>query len=211
MTRLSAADELTTPIIFEPKKANHQANVVRLGEPRVHTNADSLELFDIGGYQVVVKKGQFAAGDLAVYIQPDSVVPQTEPFKFIWEDRAELCKDDYPGQIDGYLPVPERRRRITVRRFRKEWSEGLLMPLGDFPSMFYNGENTGLESLVGDGEDVSTLLGITHWEGEEVETTQGNTDSRPTEVSTVGKGLVLLSCLQVVQSRSSPVKRRTSI
>src|SRR5207253_2194699 len=89
MTRLSAADELTTPIIFEPgraelseyKKANHQANIVRLGEPRVHTNADSLELFDIGGYQVVVKKGQFASGDLAVYIQPDSVVPQTEPFK----------------------------------------------------------------------------------------------------------------------------------
>jgi len=37
------------------KKANHQANIVRLGDPRVHTNADTLELFDIGGYQVVAK------------------------------------------------------------------------------------------------------------------------------------------------------------
>ena len=27
-------------------KANHQVNIVRLGEPRVHSNADSLELFD---------------------------------------------------------------------------------------------------------------------------------------------------------------------
>ncbi len=67
-------------------KANHRVNVVRLGEPRVHTNADNLELFDIGEYQVVTKKGNFKAGDLGVYIQPDSVVPQTEPCKFIWED-----------------------------------------------------------------------------------------------------------------------------
>jgi len=40
-------------------KANHRVNIVRLGEPRVHTNADSLELFDIEGYQVVTKKGNF--------------------------------------------------------------------------------------------------------------------------------------------------------
>lgn len=51
------------------KKANHRVNIVRLGEPRVHPNADSLELFDIGGFQVVTKKGEFKAGDLGVYIQ----------------------------------------------------------------------------------------------------------------------------------------------
>jgi hypothetical protein len=68
-------------------KANHQVNIVRLGEPRVHGNADSLELFDIGEYQVVTKKGNFKAGDLGVYIQPDSVVPETEVFSFLWKTK----------------------------------------------------------------------------------------------------------------------------
>ena len=70
------------------KPLHHQVRIVRVPEARVHTNADTLELLDIEGYQVVVKKSQFKAGDLAVYIQPDSVVPQTEPFRFIWEPKA---------------------------------------------------------------------------------------------------------------------------
>jgi hypothetical protein len=129
------------------KKANHQANIVRLGEPRAHTNADSLELFDIGEYQVVTKKGNFKAGDLGVYIQPDSVVPQTEPFKFIWEA--------YVG-LDG--TVPEKRRRITVRKFRGEWSEGLLLPVSDFSEF----DNDSPEVTV--NNDVSELLSITHYD-----------------------------------------------
>jgi len=137
------------------KKSNHRVNIVRLGAPRVHTNADSLELFDIGGYQVVTKKAQFKEGDLAVYIQPDSVVPQSEAFKFIWEN--------YVG-LDG--TVPERRRRITVRAFRKEWSEGLLMPLTDF--LFNINSNGQFEGLGGtvlhEGDDVSDMLGITHYD-----------------------------------------------
>ena len=140
-------------------KANHQANIVLLGEPRVHANADSLELFDIGEYQVVTKKGNFKAGDLGVYIQPDSVVPQTEPFKFIWEA--------YVG-LDGV--VPTKRRRITVRKFRGEWSEGLLLSVRDFvPFVIDLDENTCY--LAGCaitkyavGDDVSALLGITHYD-----------------------------------------------
>src|ERR1019366_5290192 len=99
-------------------KANHQANIVRLGEPRVHTNADSLELFDIGEYQVVTKKGNFKAGDLGVYIQPDSVVPQTMPFKFIWEPYATTLEHTEEGYGVCWTDVPEKRRRITVRKFR---------------------------------------------------------------------------------------------
>jgi hypothetical protein len=127
------------------KKANHQANVVRIAEVLPHSNADSLEIIHIGAFQVVTKKGNFKTGDLGVYIQPDSVVPQTEPFKFIWET--------YVG-LDG--TVPEKRRRITVKRLRKEWSEGLLMPLSDFPELsVFN---------LPEGADVSELLGITHYD-----------------------------------------------
>jgi hypothetical protein len=129
------------------KKANHQVNIVLLGEPRTHGNADSLELFDIGEYQVVTKKGNFKAGDLGVYILPDSVVPQTEPFKFIWET--------YVG-LDG--TVPEKRRRITVRKFRGEWSEGLLLPISDFREFYHDSPEVTINN------DVSELLGITHYD-----------------------------------------------
>lgn len=142
-------------------KANHRVNVVRLGEPRVHTNADNLELFDIGEYQVVTKKGNFKAGDLGVYIQPDSVVPQTEPFKFIWEA--------YVG-LDG--TVPEKRRRITVRKFRGEWSEGLLLPKDDFSDLF--GENN---AYAFEDNDVSDLLSITHYDPDKGKESVGDNET----------------------------------
>jgi hypothetical protein len=129
------------------KKADHQVNVVRLGEPRVHPNADTLELFDIGGYQCVTKKGTFKPNDLAVYIQPDSVVPHTPAFEF----------------LGGH-------QRITCRRFRKEYSEGLLMPLSDFPEW-------SRDPVYSEGSDVSDLIGITHYEGDqEVANTDGKRD-----------------------------------
>lgn len=149
-------------------KANHRVEIVRLGEPRVHTNADSLELYDIyDAYQAVTKKGNFKAGDLAVYIPPDSVVPQTEPFRFIWEA--------YVG-LDGV--VPTKRRRVTVRKFRGEWSEGLLLPLNDFT---YDALTSRLYSLpatpddtepqesreVSVGDDVADILDITHYDPDE--------------------------------------------
>jgi hypothetical protein len=137
----------------------HQTSVVRLGEPRIHPNADTLELFDIrDAFQCVVKKGKHIAGDLAVYVEPDSVVPQTEPFRFIWET--------YVG-IDG--TVPEKRRRITVRKFRKEWSEGLLLPVADFPE---------LTSAV-EGADVSELLGVTHYDPDKGKEVGGDNERAP--------------------------------
>lgn len=169
------------------KKANHQANIVRIKEILPHTNADTLEIIPIGEYQVVSKKGQFAVGDLAVYIQPDSVVPQTEPFRFIWEpyliDRANtphLCQhansvvkckfgNEEVWQCTNCMLVnpqlvPEKKRRITVRKFRSEWSEGLLLPISDFPEL-YREIDPGFKSLnIDEGDDVSDLLGITHYD-----------------------------------------------
>lgn len=163
------------------KKANHQVNVVRLGAPRVHTNADKLELFDIGGYQVVTQKGNFLEGDLAIYIQPDSVVPQMDQFAFLWEPYVtdKIVENGVTRYPDWPAGVPDRRRRITVRKFRKEWSEGLLMPVADFG--YVNPDGVAVVSGVGivEGGDVSDLIGITHWTGDDVESTESSNDSRP--------------------------------
>src|ERR1700722_16656043 len=101
--------------------STHRVNVVRIDEIHPHTNADTLGITYIGGYQVVVKKDDFTPGTLAIYVQPDTIVPVIPQFAFLWVDREFA---------DG--TIPEKLRRITVRRFRKEWSEGLLMPLKEF-------------------------------------------------------------------------------
>jgi tRNA-binding EMAP/Myf-like protein len=150
------------------KKANHQVNIVRIAEVKEHTNADSLEIIPVGEYQVVSRKGQFNVGDLGVYIQPDSVVPQTEPFRFIWEPFIEL---------DG--TVSEKRRRITVRKFRKEWSEGLLLPVTDFDELVDSTLTRHfVENDFPEGTDVSDLLGITHYDPD-TESTKGENSNAP--------------------------------
>lgn len=163
-----------------PKKSNHQVNIVRVAELLPHTNADSLELINIGGYQVVVKKGQFTVSDLAVYIQPDSVVPQTMPFAFIWE---RFTQPDYTP--DSTALVPEKRRRITVRKFRGEWSEGLLLPIADFPELTkHNGLIDVYTPDFTEGTDVSDLLGITHYDPDKgTESTSGENMSGPRRVN----------------------------
>lgn len=148
------------------KKSNHRANIVRINEIISHKNADNLEIVVIGGYQAVVRKGDFTIGDLAVYIQPDSVVPQTEPFRFIWGPYSETKVEDGLGKM--HTDVPEKKRRITVRKFRGEWSEGLLLPLKDFPNLADSTCNAGCSTndpfAVQEGDDVSDLLGITHYD-----------------------------------------------
>jgi hypothetical protein len=139
------------------KPKHHQAPIVKINEVLKHPNADTLGIVHIEGYQVVVKLGEFEAGDFAVYIYPDSLVPQTEPFRFIWNDYVEE---------DG--TVRESRRRVTVRKFRKEWSEGLLMAVEQFDQLFDMGVLDYKE-----GDDVSDVLGISHYEPQELGNTKG--------------------------------------
>ncbi len=42
-----------------------------------HPNADAIELANIGGYQAVVRKGQFQTGDRVAYIPEQAILPDT--------------------------------------------------------------------------------------------------------------------------------------
>jgi hypothetical protein len=79
-----------------------------------------------------------------LYVQPDTVAPVHTAFSFLWEG--------VPPQEE----VPARKRRITVRKFRGNWSEGLLMPLSDFPELELK--------LIWEGTDLADVLGFKHYE-----------------------------------------------
>lgn len=49
--------------------------VKRLDEIKIHPNADRLALAIIGGWQCAVPKDRYKAGDLVVYIPPDTILP----------------------------------------------------------------------------------------------------------------------------------------
>ena len=79
--------------------------------------ADAIEVATVGGWRVVVKRGEYVAGDLAVYCEIDSFLPTAiAPF---------LTK---PGQHPKTFEGVEGERLRTVS-LRKQISQGLLLPL----------------------------------------------------------------------------------
>jgi len=93
--------------------STHSVNIIEINEVRKHPNADRLEIIPVGGWQAVVKAGQFSAGDRAVYIEPDYTVPT---------DRAEFAFLAKEGK---------ERHRLKAIRLRGALSFGLLIPVPD--------------------------------------------------------------------------------
>lgn len=65
--------------------------VVRLGAVEHHPNADALDITRIhGGYPVIMRRGEYSEGDLAVYVPVDSVVPVADPRWSFLEGKSRI-------------------------------------------------------------------------------------------------------------------------
>ncbi len=69
--------------------------------------ADKIETATVLGWNIVVKKDEYKVGDLACYIQIDTVVPELPEYEFL----------------------RERKFRVRTIKLRKQISQGLLVPL----------------------------------------------------------------------------------
>lgn len=111
------------------------------------TGADSIEVATVGGWKVVVKKGEFKTNDLVVYLEIDSWVPTSlAPF---------LSKGKEPKVFNGV----EGERLRTVK-LRGQISQGLLLPIDC--TTISDGEGNVIS--VSEGDDVTEFLGIQKWE-----------------------------------------------
>ena len=81
-----------------------RVQVVTVGPIEKHPNADTLSITRVWDYPVIIRTGEFAEGDKAVYVSVDSVVPADDPR---W------------AFLDG-------RWRIRAKRLRGIYSQGLL-------------------------------------------------------------------------------------
>lgn len=117
--------------------------------------ADAIEAATIGGWKVVVKKGEFTVGDLAVYCEIDSWIPtELAPF---------LSKGKEPRVYEGI-----RGERLRTVKLRGQLSQGLLLPVFNDVTgtylMIYTDETGEYSLTVAEGDDVSEALGIVKWE-----------------------------------------------
>lgn len=69
--------------MLNAKGERELAYVVKIDGISPIIGADRVELAHIGGWRIMVKKGQFQVGDFAIYFEIDSKVPEKEPFMFL--------------------------------------------------------------------------------------------------------------------------------
>jgi hypothetical protein len=86
------------------------AYIVTIDEIKPIPNYDRVEHARVGGWWVIVRKNQFQVGDLAIYIEIDSKVPEKEPFMFL----------------------EQRHFKVKTLKMCKVISQGLLMSPEDF-------------------------------------------------------------------------------
>lgn len=114
--------------------------------------ADAIEVATVGGWKVVVKKGEFEVNSLAVFCEIDSWIPTAlAPF---------LTK---PGHFPKVFEGVEGERLRTIK-LRGQLSQGLLLPIKSIDAFktLSSGEDNSFD-LCPDF-DVTELLGILKWE-----------------------------------------------
>jgi RNA ligase (TIGR02306 family) len=110
--------------------------VVQVEKIEPHSNADRLEIVNVGGWQIVSGKGNYKVGDLVVHIPPECMVPM---------DWAKTWA------VDQYLhwTAESALGRVRAIKLRGQPSYGFLVP---------NESNAALET------DLATHYGIIKYE-----------------------------------------------
>ncbi len=119
------------------------ASIRKIAEIKAIPDADKICTYRVDGWWVVDSVGKYQVGELVVYAEPDSWVPnELAPF---------LTKGTEPREYNGV-----KGERLRTVKLRGQISQGLLLPL----------EPTckNIESLLFEDLDVSVPLNVQKWE-----------------------------------------------
>lgn len=116
--------------------------------------ADNIERADVLGWSVVVKKGDFQVGDLAVYFEIDSWLDES-----ITAINVPVFQERFINWTD---PEGKARRgmRLKTIKLRKQISQGLILKISDFLELSYQKS----DGLGYEGDDVTEILKVEKWE-----------------------------------------------
>jgi RNA ligase (TIGR02306 family) len=120
---------------------NSVCYVAKIDEIKTIEGADNIEQGIIGGWNCIIKKGEYKAGDLVVVATTDAVIPQ------------ELSDE---MNVTNYL---RKGGRVRTVKLRGVYSECLIIPI-----RFLSGKVTMGDWDLGEGSDCMKLLGIYKYE-----------------------------------------------
>ncbi|SEW46839.1 RNA ligase, DRB0094 family [Chitinophaga sp. YR573] len=103
------------------------ASIQRIKHLESIEGADAIEKAQVLGWQLVVKKGEFKKGDLCIYCEIDSLMPDKPAFEFL----------------------RPRGMRIRTVRLRGQVSQGIALPLSFLPDGFNAEEDTDCTEIMG--------------------------------------------------------------
>lgn len=103
------------------------ASIQRIKNIEPIEGADAIEKATVLGWQLVIRKGEFAIGDLCVYCEIDSIMPDKPEFEFV---RA-------------------RSNRIKTVRLRGQISQGICFPLNILPQGLKIEEDMDVTEIIG--------------------------------------------------------------
>lgn len=170
--------------------ARKLASVVRISKVSPIENADRLEVAEMEGkgWRVVIQKGEFTAGAVAVYFEIDSFLDPTDERYAFLRDR---CLRKFVSKGGNVL---REGLKIKTIKLRGVVSQGLLMPLDKFPEIIarvkgsqIKGDGTDIIGLSSEeeggvilqplvGADVTNLLKVEHYDEvkEQLQPVMGN-------------------------------------
>ena len=136
------------------------ATVERVKDIVPHGNADSLEIALIRGWEVIVQKDLYKKDQLVLFFEVDSFLPVIPQFEFLRKSSFRSSADIGEGF------------RIKTMKLRGVVSQGLVAPLADFSNQFVFDFPEGVWYAIGkddtvslgEGDDVTELLGVKKWE-----------------------------------------------
>lgn len=126
-------------------KGNRElAYTVRVDAIRPIAGKDRVECAVVGGWTLMVPRGSFKAGDMGVYFEIDSCLPQKPEFAFL----------------------ASKKYRIKTQRYKTPdgpfYSQGLLMPFSDFPAGTFDNIDISQEHVF-----LTSALGVTYADAED--------------------------------------------
>ena len=137
------------------KGVRELAYVVRIQEIKPIEGYDRVEYARVeAGWWIVVRKEQFKVGDLAIYFEIDSKVPETPPFEF----------------------MRDRKFRVKTIRLCHVLSQGFLMSASDFGWVIDEADGSivippekrmGKTEVLNEGDFLTKRLGVTYYEVED--------------------------------------------
>ena len=119
--------------------ARKLASLQRIASVTAIEGADLIEKVGVLGWHCVAKKSEFTPGDLCVYFEIDSLLPERPEFEF-------LRKSSWNSVLKKF--------RLRSTKLRGVLSQGLALPLNMFPTLAGRAE----------GDDVTALLNVDKFE-----------------------------------------------